>query len=144
MNRLLQILLAIILCGITVSAQNDSTQSISAPRISLITCHAGSVMYELCGHTAIRVQHNENDWAVNYGLFEFKSKNFALKFLKGEPMYAQYPRAAYAQVRLHPRRCHHRERSALRHGRDRHKVFGGHQSGGDRVRGRYFPQASRA
>ena len=87
MNRLLQILLAIILCGITVSAQNDSTQSISAPRISLITCHAGSIMYELCGHTAIRVQHNENDWAVNYGLFEFKSKNFALKFLKGETDY---------------------------------------------------------
>ena len=71
---------------IGASAQYDTTK-VAPPRISLITCHAGSIMYELCGHTAIRIQHNGQDWAVNYGLFEFQTKNFALKFLKGETDY---------------------------------------------------------
>lgn len=84
MKRLLNIVIGLILCCTVCSAQNDSIQT---PRISLITCHAGSVMYELCGHTAIRVQINGEDIAVNYGLFEFQTKNFALKFLKGETDY---------------------------------------------------------
>ncbi len=84
MKRLLNIVVGLILCCTAWATQNDSIQS---PRISLITCHAGSVMYELCGHTAIRVQINGEDIAVNYGLFEFQTKNFALKFLKGETDY---------------------------------------------------------
>lgn len=84
MKRLLNIVIGLFLCFNICSAQNDSIQT---PRISLITCHAGSVMYELCGHTAIRVQLNGEDIAVNYGLFEFQTKNFALKFLKGETDY---------------------------------------------------------
>lgn len=84
MKRLLNFVIGLVLCCTICSAQNDSIQP---PRISLITCHAGSVMYELCGHTAIRVQINGEDIAVNYGLFEFQTKNFALKFLKGETDY---------------------------------------------------------
>ena len=84
MKRLLSFVIGLILCCSICSAQSDS---IRPPRISLITCHAGSVMYELCGHTAIRVQINEEDIAVNYGLFEFQTQNFALKFLKGETDY---------------------------------------------------------
>lgn len=86
MKRLFQIVLMFIVGCIGASAQYDTTK-VAPPRISLITCHAGSIMYELCGHTAIRIQHNGQDWAVNYGLFEFQTKNFALKFLKGETDY---------------------------------------------------------
>lgn len=96
MKRLLNFIIGLILCCTICSAQNDSIQS---PRISLITCHAGSVMYELCGHTAIRIQHDGQDWAVNYGLFEFQAENFALKFLKGETDYrvGAYPFEAFKQ-----------------------------------------------
>lgn len=86
MKRIFQLALFILLSSIGVVAQNDSITA-QPPRISLITCHAGSVMYELCGHTAIRVQINGQDIAVNYGLFEFQSENFAIKFLKGETDY---------------------------------------------------------
>lgn len=87
MKRITGIITALLLCHIACWGQPDSTQSTTAPRISLITCHAGSVMYELCGHTAIRIQLAGEDIAVNYGLFEFQTENFALKFLKGETDY---------------------------------------------------------
>ncbi len=64
------------------AAVNDSI-----PRISLITCHAGSDVYELCGHTALRVQMQGRDIAVNYGLFDFESPNFVYRFVKGETDY---------------------------------------------------------
>ena len=86
MKRLFQIVLMFIVGCIGASAQYDTTK-VAPPRISLITCHAGSIMYELCGHAAFRVQHNGLDMAVNYGLFEFQTENFALKFLKGETDY---------------------------------------------------------
>lgn len=59
------------------------------PRISLITCHAGPEIYELCGHSAIRVQYPASgiDYAVNYGLFDFDSPNFVYRFVKGETDY---------------------------------------------------------
>lgn len=59
----------------------------SIPRISLITCYAGSDVYELCGHTALRIQMSGADTAVNYGLFDFDSPNFVYRFVKGETDY---------------------------------------------------------
>lgn len=78
-------LLASVLVCFSGMAQDERVDTV--PRISLLTCHAGSVMYELCGHTALRVQYLGEDLAVNYGLFEFASDNFAIKFLKGETDY---------------------------------------------------------
>ncbi len=59
------------------------------PRISLITCHAGPEIYELCGHSGIHVQYPESgiDYVVNYGLFDFESPNFIYRFVKGETDY---------------------------------------------------------
>lgn len=87
-DKLLRYLSVIITLIVSFPAHCQVHNSDSVvPRISLITCHAGSVMYELCGHTALRVQVNNDDIAVNYGLFEFQSDNFAIKFLKGETDY---------------------------------------------------------
>ena len=86
LKRFVHIIIALVLGCVASWAQHDSINA-PTPRISLITCHAGSVMYELCGHTAIRVQIDNQDMAVNYGLFEFQAENFALKFLKGETDY---------------------------------------------------------
>lgn len=86
MTRIVQFVIALILCGVSAWGQPNSTCN-EAPRMSLISCHAGSVMYELCGHAAIRIQHKGEDWAVNYGLFEFQADNFAINFLKGKTDY---------------------------------------------------------
>lgn len=58
-------------------------------RISLLSCAPGEVLYERYGHTAIRVQDKEQnvDVVFNYGLFSFNTKNFYLKFMRGETMY---------------------------------------------------------
>lgn len=82
-------LVAVVACVLSIIGANaqDAGMEDSVPRISLLTCHAGSVMYELCGHTALRVQYLGEDLAVNYGLFEFATDNFAIKFLKGETDY---------------------------------------------------------
>ncbi len=64
-----------------VSGQ-DSTLS-----VSLITCAPGSEVYELEGHSALRVCNSEFDVVVNWGLFDFNSPNFVYRFLKGETDY---------------------------------------------------------
>jgi len=60
-----------------------------APQISLLTCHAGPDIYELCGHSAIRVRYPDSgiDYAANYGLFDFDSPGFVYRFVKGETDY---------------------------------------------------------
>lgn len=56
--------------------------------ISLLTCYPGGDVYELEGHTALRVQMPDGtDITVNYGLFDFNSPNFIYRFVKGETDY---------------------------------------------------------
>lgn len=61
--------------------------------VSLITCYPGSEIYELCGHSAIRVRGEEVDSVWNYGIFDFNQPNFVYRFVKGETDYrgASYP-----------------------------------------------------
>ena len=61
--------------------------------VSLITCYPGSEIYELCGHSAIRVRGEGIDSVWNYGLFDFNQPNFVYRFVKGETDYrgASYP-----------------------------------------------------
>lgn len=59
--------------------------------ISLITCSPGTEIYQLYGHTALRVrevrQGRRSDWVFNYGTFSFKQKNFVWRFMLGETDY---------------------------------------------------------
>ena len=55
--------------------------------VSLITCYPGKDIYELEGHTAIRVATPQYDTAISYGLFDFDSPNFVYRFVKGETDY---------------------------------------------------------
>ena len=61
--------------------------------VSLITCYPGSEIYELCGHSAIRVRGEGIDSVWNYGIFDFSQPNFVYRFVKGETDYkgASYP-----------------------------------------------------
>ncbi len=61
--------------------------AVDVPQISLITCGPGEDIYELEGHTALRVRYNGSDMAVNYGLFDFDAPNFVYRFVKGETDY---------------------------------------------------------
>ncbi len=57
--------------------------------VSLITCGPGEEAYEVYGHTAIRIQntHSGDDWAFNYGVFDFNQPHFLWRFVLGETDY---------------------------------------------------------
>ena len=61
--------------------------------VSLITCYPGAEIYELCGHSAIRVRGEGIDSVWNFGIFDFNQPNFVYRFVKGETDYkgASYP-----------------------------------------------------
>ena len=58
-------------------------------RISLLTCAAGQEIYSLFGHTAIRYENytRDIDRVYNYGIFDFDTPNFVLRFALGETDY---------------------------------------------------------
>ncbi len=51
--------------------------------VSLLTCSPGEELYSAFGHTAIRV----NDMVFNYGMFNFNTEGFYIKFVSGETDY---------------------------------------------------------
>ena len=58
-------------------------------RISLVTCSPGTEVYEVYGHTALRVKIPSQgvDAVINYGLFSFEAPHFVWRFIKGETDY---------------------------------------------------------
>ncbi|MCH5226617.1 MAG: DUF4105 domain-containing protein [Muribaculaceae bacterium] len=61
--------------------------------VSLITCYPGEEIYELCGHSAVRIRGEQIDSVWNFGIFDFNQPNFVYRFVKGETDYrgAGYP-----------------------------------------------------
>lgn len=55
--------------------------------VSLITCYPGPEIFELCGHSALRIRTADSDSVWNYGLFNFNEPNFVYRFCKGETDY---------------------------------------------------------
>jgi hypothetical protein len=57
--------------------------------ISLLTCSSGSESFSSWGHSAIRIVDKENsiDVVYDFGLFDFDTPNFYLKFIKGNLKY---------------------------------------------------------
>lgn len=56
--------------------------------VSLITCAPGSEIYELEGHTGLRVNiPGVGDYVANWGIFDFNTPNFVYRFTKGETDY---------------------------------------------------------
>lgn len=84
-----------ILFGLSVliaSAAVDSTlvrDHGDSINVSLVTCSPGTEVYEVYGHTALRVEIPSIgvDAAINYGLFSFDAPNFVWRFIKGETDY---------------------------------------------------------
>ncbi|MBK6947876.1 MAG: DUF4105 domain-containing protein [Haliscomenobacter sp.] len=72
--------------GLWQSAAQYPTDSL---RISLLTCAPGEALYSKFGHSAIRVADpaNQTDIVYNYGLFDFDTPNFYVKFIRGKLPY---------------------------------------------------------
>ena len=89
------VLLAVQMAGAAPLAFSDSTV------VSLITCSPGQEVYARFGHTAVRVNDpvNRIDLVFNYGIFDFSTNNFYVKFIKGE---TDYKLAAYDFVYFLP------------------------------------------
>ncbi len=69
------------------AAQLDSLMADA--EISLLSCRSGSEMYSTFGHTAIRINNPKTgtDIVYNYGVFDFDTPNFYMKFLRGQLPY---------------------------------------------------------
>lgn len=55
--------------------------------VSIVTIYPGSDIYELEGHTVLRMRYGMQDLAVNWGVFDFDAPNFVYRFVKGETDY---------------------------------------------------------
>ncbi len=79
-------ILLVLLLSLFSTAMRPQSDSI---RVSLVTCTPGTIVYEVYGHTAIRVTDYTTgvDLAFNYGMFDFNSPHFLYRWLKGETDY---------------------------------------------------------
>ncbi len=85
----------LIFVGSITKAQPDS----SGLRISLLTCGVGEEIWEVFGHTAIRIvdSNKGTDQVYNYGMFNGFEEGFELQFMRGKLLYyvAAYPYANF-------------------------------------------------
>lgn len=68
--------------------------------VSIVNFYPGPDVYELEGHTALRVKSPDYDVAVSYGTYDFDSPNFIYRFVKGETDYrvVAYPWQPFADA----------------------------------------------
>lgn len=68
---------------LSLKAQTDSLT------VSLLTCGPGQEVYNLFGHSAIRVKNEATgvDYVFNYGIFSFNTPNFVPRFTLGQTDY---------------------------------------------------------
>ncbi len=57
--------------------------------ISVLTCEPHDEVYSLYGHTALRFRSTSGkmDWAANYGVFDYDTPNFVMRFALGRTDY---------------------------------------------------------
>jgi hypothetical protein len=100
MLRRLSLSLTLIIASIIIALAQPATESTRQTtiepnqhsseklRVSVITCYPGEEVYELYGHSAIRIMSERFDSVWNYGMFDFREPNFVGRFVKGDLQYA--------------------------------------------------------
>ncbi|MCM1028992.1 MAG: DUF4105 domain-containing protein [Pseudoflavonifractor sp.] len=84
------IILILALLSSRADAQTLPTDTVEKPwRLSLLTVEPGPEIYELEGHSALRLKKAGDgpDIVVNWGVFDFASPGFVYRFTKGETDY---------------------------------------------------------
>lgn len=80
---------ALVLAAATAGAasRDSAAAAHDSVVVSLVTCYPGPDIYELYGHTMLRVRYGSIDMVYNYGIFDFDTPNFMYRFVKGETDY---------------------------------------------------------
>lgn len=80
----------ILVCCFSFISYSQNIKLSENAQISILTCGSGTELYSIFGHTAIRVsdQIQQVDVVFNYGMFDFNTPNFYLKFIKGDLLYS--------------------------------------------------------
>lgn len=82
MKRLL--LAFVIICTTLIPARSA--------QVSLLTAYPGAEIFQLEGHTALRIIDDfGRDYVVNWGVFDFNSPNFVGRFVAGQTDYLCWP-----------------------------------------------------
>lgn len=55
--------------------------------VSFVNFYPGPDIYELEGHSVLRLNMPEGDFAISYGTYDFEQPNFVYRFVKGETDY---------------------------------------------------------
>lgn len=78
-----------IICGISITYAEEQRLLSDSATVSLLTCSPGTEIYELFGHSGIRVLDKEKniDVTFNYGLFDFNQDDFIYRFVRGKTDY---------------------------------------------------------
>lgn len=64
----------------------------AAARVSLLTAYPGAEIFQLEGHTALRIVDDAGrDYVVNWGVFDFNTPNFVGRFVVGRTDYLCWP-----------------------------------------------------
>lgn len=86
MNRILLLIVCSLGIFFPLNAQNGKDDHIE---ISILTCAPGQDIYTIYGHNAIRIVDSTagTDLVYNYGTFDFKTKGFIIKFMRGKLPY---------------------------------------------------------
>ena len=89
-----------ILFLITVLTVSHAAFAAGDVEVSIVNFYPGPEVYELEGHTALRVKSSDYDVAVSYGTYDFNSPNFIYRFVKGETDYrvVAYPWRLFADA----------------------------------------------
>jgi Domain of unknown function (DUF4105) len=90
-HRLRRVALTVLLVCALGSAYARPPVTTLSPQatVSVLTCAPGAELYSIFGHSALRIQDPASnlDWVWNYGVFEFDTPNFILKFARGKLKY---------------------------------------------------------
>jgi Domain of unknown function (DUF4105) len=80
-------LLLICFCALPFLCFSQQINITESTRISILTVDVADESHSLYGHTALRIKDSNFDYVYNYGMFDFDTKNFMLKFVKGDLQY---------------------------------------------------------
>ncbi|MCB9232985.1 MAG: DUF4105 domain-containing protein [Bacteroidia bacterium] len=89
LRKILSLLLFTLAFGSMQAGHRVVPQLSSQARYYLLTCDPGTELYSSFGHSALRLYDPMNglDQTYNYGVFNFNTPNFYLKFAQGKLLY---------------------------------------------------------
>ncbi|MFP5305393.1 MAG: DUF4105 domain-containing protein, partial [Gammaproteobacteria bacterium] len=73
--------------ALVVPAMPALAAASTAPQISLLTFAPGEIYWQRFGHNALVVRDGARAQVYNYGIFDFRQKNFFLNFARGRMVY---------------------------------------------------------